>query len=226
MMPAKKYTPEALARRAEEREVTEEEVSLVRRIAVLTAARWPRRHCDQAIDHDDLLGEALAAGWRALLTHDPAKGALTTWLVAACRGAVLEALRRADPLSRKERAHFRESTVDDPSASPPRRFYSIEWLLEEDEENGQQPHIARWWEVLSSEDEETLSLPERLETAELVERALYAVHDREREVIRHCVMGERTLKGQGFLMGICESRVKQIKDQALARMRLALGVTP
>lgn len=72
-------------------------------LARVTAGRY-RSHMPPGVAWDDLHGEALLALCRAADSYDRGRGALfSTWAVHWMRGAILEYLRREDPLSRLDR---------------------------------------------------------------------------------------------------------------------------
>lgn len=205
-------------------------------IARLAAARWPCGPECRGLDHDDLVAEALAAAWEKLLTFDPAKGvAITTWLVVGCRSAIQEALRKADILSRKERAAYREAMtrhLTDPEYYPepesPRVIESVEELLadlriESDGSYKLRRLPVEWMPVLGQPDPAIESAPDRIDRERIVKTALAVLTERERALVLARINGA-TLDGIAAMLGLSDTRTHQIWHDAIRRMRAAVGV--
>ncbi len=208
-----------LAHLAETRAIPAWQIKRAWQIARATAARWHAGAEAQGIDDDDLRAEALAEAWRALLTHDPARCSLDTWLIIGCRRGVLEALRRADPLTRGERARFREARKGDPHAVCPVQVLSLSDIYHDDEEG---VRLRKGWEAaVSAPDPAILALSDRLDTEALAATALAALHGRRREVALLWMAG-LTLKEIAGRMRLCESRIHGLWQEAKRTMRAAI----
>ncbi len=167
-----KYTPARLSALAVTRRPTQEEERIVLAIARNTAARYHAGPAYQGLDRDDLLGEALLAAWKGFLTHDRSRGKLSSWLIACCRGAIQEALRRADPLSRTERERYRRALKTNPKATPPRVLFSLDAMFSTDPD--QETDLAQI-DALAAQEDETERLIERLEARTLAAAALSVI---------------------------------------------------
>lgn len=185
------------------RRATPEEEALLLTTAYQAARRYPRQHLSEGWDGDDLVGEALLAAWRAFQSYDPAAGtSLSTWVTGACRNAIREAFRQCDPLSRSERAHYRAQSQEDPNTESPRQVHSMPTLDE----------------AFAPEER----LEERVFLRITVAGALQELPERTRKIVLMIAVGEWSNGAVAAHFGISHSRVTQIYQGALRKLKPAL----
>ena len=87
-----------------------------------------------------------------------------------------------------------------------------------------------WYEVIATDEPtpEDLALEhdEARHRRRLVDRALASLDERERQIAVENLMGGRSLSSVGKDLSISRERARQLKDQALGKMRRALDLTP
>lgn len=210
----------------------------VQRIARAFAARLPAQ-----IEFDDLVQIGTVGMMSALRSWDPSRGgSLEAYVEPRIRGAIQDALRADDPLSRDERRDAR--TVDVAA----RRFAAQHGRAPEehelaaaaglsvervralrlkaealsapaDGEPGEDP-VAR---LEDERQKDALELYELAETRARLIQALEALPERHRLVLSLYYVEELSLKQIGELLEVTESRVCQLHREGLRRMKEVLA---
>lgn len=215
-------------------------------LANMPLVSWVVNHLDTAGDRSRVLNleREDAWGWgvqgliQAVDAYDPDRG--STWAsyaVTRIRGTILDASRRADPLTRAARQaiHLAEAAAQELTAvlgdSPARQEIADALgltaedvaAIERDAEAAQVP-----WEALGdwAEPEAGGPGPEAVavrgeEVLEL-QHAMAALDDRDGILLELLYRQGVTRKEAGRMMGISESRVCGLHKRALARLRGAL----
>jgi len=221
--------------------LVEEYVPLVRRIvrsmAIYTAPD---------MDMDDLLQHALLGLWAAITRYEEGRGAsFEAYAYPRIRGAVRDALRRHDPLTRTDRALFRKVESH------------TQWCLEQNGAVPDETDIARALEVpvarihavttralpwLSLDatiadrghsgapisfmdtfpDEHAVDAGEealRRDNAEVFRRAFRRLPDRKQKVLYLYYYEGLTLKEVGAVLDLTEARICQIHAASLVALR-------
>jgi RNA polymerase sigma factor (sigma-70 family) len=143
-----------------------------------------------SVEFADLYQEGMIGLLQAQRTYRPSPACrFTTYATHRIRGAILDYLRRLDPLSRQERRSIAES--------------AFSWLPQGYEEP---PHV------------ELPGIRAR------VEAAIDALPTRERYIIREHFWSERSGVELARELGVHKSRIVQLREQALARLRKALDL--
>ena len=126
-------------------------------------------------------------------------------------------MRKADFLSRSERAKYRETCKGDPGASPPRTFVPLHDLHQREEESGL-PQILL--DRLSVRDEAIERVPDRIDAERLVPEIMANVAcARTRYVLWQVGALGRTYKDLAKELGCSESRIHQIYGETVRKIR-------
>jgi len=166
--------------------------------------------------------------------------AFSTFAMRRIRGAILDDLRARDPLSRADRAHVRALDhavaaleqkqgraptsgevarhlgVDDETVYRWRERSTNSGSVSLDAEPNGQMLSERVGDVMSDEIHESLEAAER---SGAIQAALDSLPLRERLVVAQSYFEERPLREIAAELGVTESRVCQLRAQALARLR-------
>ena len=205
------------------------------------AAREVAPRVRDAISLDELVSAGSIGLLQAMEGFDCERGlAFSTFAMRRIRGAILDDLRARDPLSRADRAHARrhEAALQEleqklqrsPTQAEVARHLGVDddtmhrWReraatagpvsLESDRAGGQ---LADWIGDASAEEiHVSVELEERRAT---IRDALDTLPRRERLVLSRSYLEERTLREIAGELGVTESRVCQLRTQALARLR-------
>jgi RNA polymerase sigma factor for flagellar operon FliA len=218
-------------------------VKLVHFVARRIAARTP------AVEYEDLVGVGSIGLLNAFRGYDASRGlAFSTYAVQRINGAILDDLRRRDWLPRSSRARSRRMFAARTALES--RLQRSPTPVEVANELGLE--LAAYWRWCDElEQTRPGGLPdgdavERLDqrrsdfatpadqpaderlvqeerTAEL-RAAIATLPERERQVLALCYFEELGLKQIGASLGITESRVCQIRQRALQRLRETMGV--
>lgn len=207
------------------------------------------------LDRDDLVGAGLCGLVQAARTFDPRLGAsFKSHAYARVRGAILDELRRADPIPREKRERVRAleaaiARLGAEQGAPPDLSEVATALGTSEAEVDELLALSRHATAPVSldagqggEDEGTLhdrvagpgatplELAERREQLHELRAALRVLTPREREVIGLYYHDGLLLREIGQLLGVTESRVCQLLARATYSLRQALAragvVTP
>lgn len=209
----------------------------VKYIADRIAAKLP-----PSVERDDLYGAGVVGLIDAVERFDASRGiAFTTFAEMRVRGAILDNLRSLDWASRATRRRAREvqaayAQIEQENARPATeeevaerlaiplselhetlqdiRGLSITNLDERDEETG-----LSISEMIADKSSSPLEQLEDSQRRKLLARAIDKLPERERQVIALYYLEELTMKEIGEVLGVTESRVSQLRAQAVARLR-------
>ncbi len=205
---------------------------LVKYVAGRMAARIPG-----GVDQEELISWGVVGLLQAVETFDPSRGAkFETYAISKIRWAILDELRKADPLPRRVRRRVRETQRATGTLTQTLRRVPTEAEvarevgvgLAEHRETLERHHRVRTWsleEILSGMGEggRELSLSDpAAETSELQERlaeAIESLSERERVVITFYYYQGLTLREIGRALNLTEGRISQILRRAILRLR-------
>ena len=213
----------------------------VKYIADRFAAKLPA-----SVTRDDIYGAGVVGLIDAVERYDASRGvAFTTFAELRVRGAILDNLRSLDWASRATRRRGRElqaayaqleqqnqrpateaevadhlniSVAEVSETLQDMRGLAVTNLDERDEASG--------LSAMDTVKDKGPSPFEKLETDEQRRRLAEAVDslpERERQVVALYYLNELTMKEIGAVIGVTESRVSQIRTQAVVRLRAALA---
>ncbi len=210
------------------------------------AAREVAPRVRDAIALDELVSAGSLGLLQAMQGFDlERKLAFSTFAMRRIRGAILDELRARDPLSRADRAHVRRLDhavaeleqklgraplsveiaahlgvdVDD-VARLRQRTAAVGAVSLEGEPGGRL--LA---DTISSDDDEDLyEAFERADRRGALQAALAALPPRERHILAESYFSERPLREIARDLGVTESRVCQLRAQALNRLRKMPGL--
>lgn len=198
------------------------------------------------LDEDDLVSAGTLGLMEALDKFDPSRGlALSTFAAPRIRGAILDELRRRDPLTRGTRRRHRE--VRQARERLSQELHRSPDAQEVARRMGVDPGTLSAWERdalgaesvsldgpagLDDEDRATSSelipdeglLPaqevlERRERVRILKEEILALPERDRLVLSLYYFEGLKLHQIASVLGVTESRVSQIRSKALREMR-------
>ena len=205
------------------------------------AAREVAPRVRDAVSLDELVSAGSLGLMQAMGGFDIDRGlAFSTFAMRRIRGAILDELRARDPLSRADRAHVRRldsavAELEQRSGRAPTPREVAQHLGVDNET------LHRWRErtahagpvSLESEpngrlladqlgddgDEAVHGAVELAERRGAIQAALASLPSRERLVVSRSYFEEKPLREIARELGVTESRVCQLRAQALARLR-------
>jgi RNA polymerase sigma factor for flagellar operon FliA len=214
----------------------EDYAPLVRRVAARLARRLPAH-----VVMEDLLSAGTVGLLCAAARFDPARaGQFDTFAEFRVRGAMLDELRAADPLTRDMRQHLNERRAavhhlegvlgrapraDEIAAALGLEIDAYHALVE-----NLRGHTVGSLDDLCAEDgvqlageaEDPCDAAASSESRAAVVAAIDGLPEREAEVLRLYYFADMTLKEIGARLGVTESRVCQIHTQATRALRAQL----
>lgn len=216
-------------------------LSKVKYIADRMAAKLP-----PSVEWDDLYGAGVLGLIDAVERYDASRGiAFTTFAEMRVRGAILDNLRSLDWASRNVRKRSREiqaayahieqqkgeSATEEEVAAHLKiplselreilqdlRGLSVLDLDEKDEETG-----LSAIDLVRDDGEDALQMIESNQTRKELARSINKLPERERQVIALYYNEELNMKEIGEVLGVSESRVSQLRSQAIVRLRANLA---
>ena len=236
-------TTDALWRRWRDQDDTDARRELLGRYLGLVhhATREVAPRVRDAVSLDELVSAGSLGLMQAMQGFDIDRGlAFSTFAMRRIRGAILDELRARDPLSRADRAHVRR--LDSAVAELEQRTGRAPTPGEVANHLGvDHETLHRWRErtahagpiSLESEpngrvlgdqigDDGVAAIHGALETSErrgAIQAALDSLPPRERLVVARSYFEERPLREIARELGVTESRVCQLRAQALARLK-------
>ncbi|MEM8883107.1 MAG: sigma-70 family RNA polymerase sigma factor [Planctomycetota bacterium] len=167
--------------------------------------------------YDDMVQEAVLAVTRKLPQFDPERGRIEAWICATVRHGVLDCMRSTGGgpirVSRHLIRRYREQGKE---------LGEVCASLDEHMETGEETTYRR----VQSKDE--MSHTELVEKRDMLEFARRMIPKRHREVLDllYPLSGEMPMpmREAGAKLGISESRISQLRKEALLSMRSMLGV--
>lgn len=231
-----------MLRSAEERDrLVEQYLPLVRYVVARLPVTMPA-----SLDRDDFFSVGVMGLMHAAATFDPARGAsFKTFAYTAIRGAILDEVRKHDPVPRNRRDRLRK--MDRASASLHAELDREPTLTElaqhigcserELDEDLQALHTTRVLSLDDSRDDnESGSLANAIagtsteavdnvgkrESVERLTKAIAELSETDRNVVVLYYNEQLYLKEIGEILGVTESRVSQILTRAIERLRLKL----
>jgi RNA polymerase sigma factor for flagellar operon FliA len=221
---------------AERNRLIAEFAPMARRVALRVARRTP-----SWIASDDLVSAAMVGLAEAAERYDSTRGEpFVAFATKRVRGAVLDELRRGDPLSRSARRSARQlgetmRTLEQRLGRPP-EDHEVAAALGIDVEEYQDElamltHISTvGLEVAESGSAGAIADAglspagelERAQTLANLTHALKALAPRDAQILGLYYNEEFTYAEIGELLGVTESRVCQLHGRALARLRAAV----
>ncbi len=209
----------------------------VRYIADRMAAKLP-----PSVERDDLYGAGVIGLIDAVERFDESRGiAFTTFAEMRVRGAILDNLRSLDWASRSTRKRAREiqtafAEIEQRKGSAATEEEVAEQLkipVAELRENLQDLRGLTLTNLDEREDETGLTLMDKVrdngaspleelekrENRRLLAGAIDKLPERERQVVALYYVEELTMKEIGDVLSVSESRVSQLRTQALIRLR-------
>lgn len=209
----------------------------VRYIADRMAAKLP-----PSVERDDLYGAGVLGLIDAVERFDEARGiAFTTFAEMRVRGAILDNLRSLDWASRATRKRAKEmqtvyAEIEQRTGAPATeeavaeqmkisiaelretlqdlRGLTLTNLDEREEETG-----LSLIDTVSDNAASPLEQLEQGESRRLLARAIDRLPERERQVVALYYIEELTMKEIGEVLNVGESRVSQLRSQAMIRLR-------
>lgn len=174
------------------------ELQLVRQLAGTLVRRLPSH-----ITLDELVAQGNLGLVEARRRYDPSRGVPFAGFAAPrIRGAMIDALRHEDPVTRAERARLQR----DVDATASVQLVDVERAADQTADDQADAEAQLCHSALLTE----------------VRAALGMLRDRERFVLERHFFGEQSLRSIGEELGVTESRVCQLVGAALGRLRQSL----
>ncbi len=208
-------------------------------VRVMAHAKRLARRLPAHVSLNDLVSAGLLGVVEGFLRFDPARlESLDAYLDHRIRGAMMDELRRVDPLTRVQRGFARELGRASRDLSAQRGAATEEALagaldLDVGELRRRVAQLATATSLHATADEDGTDrvadqgpAPDESaaasEARSLLAHATAALPPREREVLRLYYEESRTLREIGTAMSVSESRVSQLHSQAIRRLRALL----
>lgn len=214
---------------------------------VIPIARNFQRRLPPSVDFDDLVGAGNLGLVEAARRYNPARGtSFDTFARHRIRGAIGDSLRRIDPVSRYLRSQQKvaeqvatklmtilgryptEAEVASRLRIPVRRWRRLRRELHEAgcPVNGppmNRPFVPADPDKLPSNRDNPEQTVMISEMCRILRKAIGTLPARQQQVIRLYDFGELTMVEIGARLGVDQSRVSQIRTDALARLRVQLA---
>jgi RNA polymerase sigma factor for flagellar operon FliA len=238
-------SPTALGRsKADRDELIEQYLPLVRYVVARLPVTMPA-----TLDRDDFYSVGVMGLIHAANAYDPNRGAsFKTFAFTAIRGAVLDEIRRHDPVPRSRRdrlrrmekakialcadlqrsptieelAEFMEVSADDLDQDL-LALHTCRMLSIDDSSGGSfETGFALGSRITNESATDPASGAERRETLDALTRAIAELPEADRNVVILYHYEDLYLKEIGEILGVSESRVSQVLTRATERLKLKM----
>ena len=230
-----------LRSQAERDELVEQYLPLVRYVVARLPVTMPA-----TLNRDDFFSVGVIGLIHAATTYDPDRGAsFKTFAFTAIRGAILDEIRRHDPVPRSRRDRLRRldratATLQSKLDRPPTleeladhletstssldddllALHTCRILSLDDARGGSEDDgISLASRIENSSSADPVEQVERHEQIERLAKAVSELPESERHVVVLYHFENLFLKEIGEILGVTESRVSQILSRATARLR-------
>lgn len=208
------------------------------------------RYHTLSLEREDAMGYGIEGLIQAVDAFDPSRGtSFASFAVRRIRGAILDAIRRQDPLPRSLRRSAREleraaqelasqlgrwptrkelamrlgttaQSVYETQTHAASRFVSLDHVLQERSwEGGNQ----RWDPADDDDRGNPVAATERLAALGQLKEAVGHLNERDRAILHLRYTESRPFHEVGTILGLSESRVCQIHKRIISRLRLQLA---
>jgi len=235
-----------LLRSAAERDrMVEQYLPLVRYLVARLPVTMPA-----SLDRDDFYSVGVMGLMHAAGTYDPTRGAsFKTFAYTAIRGAILDEVRKHDPVPRNRRdrlrkmerassalhAQFdREPTLGELAVvlgcteadldSDLQALHTCRTLSLDEQHGSEEDAGSLVSQIASDESPDPGDHADERESVELLTKAIAQLPETDRHVVVLYYHEQLYLKEIGTILGVTESRVSQILTRAVERLRMKLRV--
>lgn len=184
----------------------------------LPTARRSIHYCQlqfPRLDPDEIESVVMFALYQCVVRYDPARGSFRALFQPRALGAVRDAARRGDVLTRPDREHLRDGEALRADGTPIVKPLLLS-LDDEGEGVGSPESDARGYHEIYGADDPALDGDGLTVTA-----LVAGLEPRDRLVIFLRYYGDVSYEEIGELLGVSQTRVLQVATRAVARMRTA-----
>lgn len=195
------------------KKIVEEHIPLVRKVASKIYARLP--DCD--VDFEDLVQTGIIGLIKAIDKYNQDKAQFSTYAYIRIRGEILDFLRSMEVIPRTEKDRIMTEQAEEGVEIPVSNFaimLSLDKAISEDEEN------VSFLETVISDSK---TPEEEYSIKEIIEKINYYMDinfsETEKKVINMLYLEEREPKEISKVLGISLSRISQIKNSAIEKLK-------
>lgn len=199
----------------EKQRIVLENTPLVKKVASKIYFKLPR---DAHIEFDELVNTGIIGLMKAIEKFDASKAKFSTYAYIKIRGEILDYLRSLHimPRSMREKIKKEKEEGKELPLSNLAILISMEKALSNDE------GASKLIDIMISEDMGPEEQAIHSQMGEKLEEALQFLNEKERKTLQMFYFEEREPKEIAAILGISQSRVSQLKTQAIKKLQQIL----
>ncbi len=200
---------------AQKQQIILDNTALVKKVASKIFFKLPR---DSGIEFDELVNTGIIGLIKAIDKFDDKKAQFSTYAYIKIRGEILDYLRSLHvmPRSMREKIKKEKEEGKDIPLSNLAIMISMEKAL------GSEEGSPRLIDVMVSEDIGPEEQAIRSQMGDMIHDAMEQLNEKERRTLQMFFFEERDPKEIAQALGISQSRVSQIKSQAVRKLKVIL----
>jgi len=204
--------------REEKQKIILENTPLVKKVASKIFFKLPK---DSGIDFDELVNTGIIGLIKAIEKYNQDKAKFSTYAYIKIRGEILDYLRSLHIIPRTMRDKIKKEREENPDKVVPLSNLAI--MLSMEKALGSEDSSLRLMDTLVCDEkgpeEEAISS----EMKEILFRAMSMLNDKERIALQLFYFEEREPKEISEFLNISQSRVSQLKSQAILKIKKILA---
>ncbi|WP_200763808.1 sigma-70 family RNA polymerase sigma factor [Nitrosophilus alvini] len=203
--------------RDKKQEIILEHTPLVKKVASKIYFKLPK---DAGIEYDDLVNTGIIGLIKAIDMYNKDKAKFSTYAYIKIRGEILDFLRSLHIVPRSMREKIKKEREENPDAKET-PLSNLAIMLSMEKALGSDGSL-KISDTLVSDDRSPEEEAIISEMREQIEEAMQELGDKERAALQMFFFEEREPKEISQILGISQSRVSQLKSQAIIKVKKIL----
>jgi len=197
----------------EKQRIILENTALVKKVASKIYFKLPR---DSGIDFDELVNTGIIGLIKAIDKFDAQKAKFSTYAYIKIRGEILDYLRSLHVMPRSMREKIKKEKEQSDKDIP---LSNLAIMISMEKAIGNEEGAPRLIDVMVSEEIGPEEQAIRSQMKEMLEEAISRLNEKEQKTLQMFFFEEKEPKEIAKALNISQSRVSQIKSQAIKKLK-------
>ena len=202
----------------EKQKIILENTPLVKKVASKIFFKLPK---DSGIDFDELVNTGIIGLIKAIDKYNADKAKFSTYAYIKIRGEILDYLRSLHVVPRTMRDKIKKEKEENPDKAVPLSNLAI--MLSMEKALGGEDSSLKLADTLISQDISPEEEAIKSEMKDILLKAMSLLNEKERMAIQMFYFEEKEPKEISEILNISQSRVSQLKSQAISKIKKILA---